>query len=115
MIHNLDIGYQKTSHRAELIVKDEEARRLKLQGLLLRDENSAINDTLAQKEEIIKKLLAQHEDIQEQLQSTSEKARQQELRMRSQARELTNLKASSAYQAYFDSVLSLTVTPNRRR
>lgn len=92
MIHNLDIGYQKTSHRAELIVKDEEARRLKLRGLLLRDENSAINDTLAQKEEIIKKLLAQHEGIQEQLHSTSEKARQQELRMRSQARELTNLK-----------------------
>ncbi len=99
-MHNLDTGYRKTSHQTELVIKDEEARRLKLRSLLLRDENAAIKDDLARKEERIKKLLAQHEAVQEQLQITSEKARQQENRMRSQARELADLKVSPDLPRY---------------
>jgi chromosome segregation ATPase len=91
-MHNLDIGYQKASHKTELIVKDEEARRLKLRSQLLRNDNATIKDDLAKKEERIKELVAQHEALQEQLHSASEKARQQENRMRSLERELANLK-----------------------
>lgn len=51
-----------------------------------------MKDDLAQKEKRVKELVAQHEALQEQLHSASEKARQQENRMRSLERQLSNLK-----------------------
>jgi len=91
-MHSLDIGYQTATHKTEILVKDEEARRLKLRSQLLRNDNATIKEDLARKEERIKELLAQHEALQKQLHRTSEKARQQENRTRSLERELANVK-----------------------
>ncbi|KAB5515247.1 hypothetical protein GE09DRAFT_1160668 [Coniochaeta sp. 2T2.1] len=92
IMHKLDTGYHKTCHQTELVVKDEQVRRLKLRAVLLRDDIAALEDELRHKEERIKKLLLQHDAIQDQLHATAEKARQQENQMRSQARELANAK-----------------------
>ena len=93
-MHSLDIGYQTATHKTEILVKDEEARRLKLRSQLLRNDNATIKEDLARKEERIRELVAQHEAVLEQLHRTSEKARQQENRTRSLERELANVKVS---------------------
>jgi hypothetical protein len=79
-----------------LIIRDEEARRLKLRSQLLRNDNATVKEDLARKEERIQELLAQHDAMQEHLHRTSEKARQQDIRTRGLERELANLKVGYA-------------------
>jgi seryl-tRNA synthetase len=95
MLHTLDMRYRRTIHGCELVAKDEEARRLKLRTMILRDETSAVKDQLAQKDARIKQLLDQVDDIRGQLDGAQEKSRRQDKLMQSQAREISNLKVTS--------------------
>ncbi|KAK4126738.1 hypothetical protein N657DRAFT_687157 [Parathielavia appendiculata] len=92
MLHTLDMRYRRTLHRCDLVVKDEEARRLKLRSIILRDEASALKDQLAQRDARIKQLVDQVDDVRSQLGGALEKSRRQDKLMQSQAREITNLK-----------------------
>jgi len=42
--------YQRKNHQIDLLVKDEDARRLQVQLTILRDENASLNDQLVQKQ-----------------------------------------------------------------
>ncbi|KAK0709410.1 hypothetical protein B0T26DRAFT_742859 [Lasiosphaeria miniovina] len=92
VIHERDMKYQNTSHQANLLVKDEEARRVKLRSMLLRDENSSLKGRVAQKTAQIKNLVDQGDDIRSQLESVQQKCRRQEAMVQAQAREINNLK-----------------------
>ncbi|KAK0755551.1 hypothetical protein N5P37_011953, partial [Trichoderma harzianum] len=55
-LHALDLEYQQNRHKTDLISRDEDARRLQLRVLLLRDENARLQDKCAAKDEEIKDL-----------------------------------------------------------
>jgi 21S rRNA (uridine2791-2'-O)-methyltransferase len=96
MMHDLDLKYRRTAHECDLLVKDEEARRLKLRSMVLRDETSGLKDHLAQRDVRIKELVEQVDDVRGQLDGAQEKSRRQDKLMQSQAREIANLKVRSA-------------------
>ncbi|KAK3316733.1 FtsJ-like methyltransferase-domain-containing protein [Apodospora peruviana] len=91
-IHDLEINYRTTRHRSDLLAKEEEARRLRLRSVLLRDENSSLKDQIAQRDERIKTLVELNDDLRGQLESVQQKCSRQEKLMQTQSREISNLK-----------------------
>lgn len=102
-MHNFDIKYQQAIHECDLVVKAEEARRLKVRSMVLRDETSGVKDQLAQRDLRVKELVEQIEDIRSQLDSAQEKSRRQDNLTQSQAREITNLKVNLTARPAFGS------------
>lgn len=96
MLHDLDLRYRRTIHECDLLVKEEEARRLKLRSMMLRDETSEFKDQLAQRDQRVKELVEQLDDVRCQLDGAQEKSRRQDMLMQSQAREISNLKVRLA-------------------
>lgn len=88
----LDMKYQGTMHKTNIVVKDEEARRLKLRVMVLRDEVDALRDQLADKDGKIRKLSQQYEDICMQLERMNQTCTEQETQLRTQARQQADLK-----------------------
>lgn len=88
----LDMKYQDTMHHTDLVVKDEEARRLKLRVVVLRDEVAILRDQLTDKESRIRKLSQQYDDIVVQLDRVNQTCINQETQLRSQARQQAELK-----------------------
>lgn len=84
--------YQDTMHQTSIVVKDEEARRLKLRVMVLRDEVDTLRDQLADKDGKIHKLSQQYEDICVQLERMNQTCNEQETQLRSQARQQADLK-----------------------
>ena len=110
-MHNLDKEYQKAIHECDLVVKTEEARRLKVRSMVLRDETSGVKDQLAQRDLRVKELVEQIEDVRSQLDNAQEKSRRQDNLMQSQTREITNLKVNLT--ASLASESSSDLCPNR--
>ncbi len=106
-LHNLDIKHQNASHQRELVVKDEEARRIETRNVLLRNDNASLQDCIGQKESRINQLTGQCQGLRLQLDSASEACREQEMQMRIQTRELSTLKVLPRPAVY---MLNETVT-----
>ncbi|ROV95723.1 hypothetical protein VMCG_07609 [Cytospora schulzeri] len=66
-IHQLDLKYRGAMHQTDLVLKDEEARRLKLRLLVIRDEADTLRDQLADKDNRIRQLSKQYDDLRAQL------------------------------------------------
>lgn len=79
-------------HQTDLVVKDEEARRLKLRVLVLRDEANTLRDQLADKNSNIYKLSQQYAETREQLDRKNRTCAEQETQLRSYARQQSELK-----------------------
>jgi Ni,Fe-hydrogenase III large subunit len=94
LIHDLDEQYRRAAHECDLVVRDEEARRLKVRTLVFRDDASSLKDQLAQRDVRIRELVEQVDIIRAQLDEANEKSRRQEKLVQSQAREINNLKVS---------------------
>ena len=88
----LDLKYRGAMHQTDLIAKDEEARRLKLRVIVLRDEVAVLRDQLAEKDDRISNLSQQYEDICAQLCRINQTRKDQEDQMRLQARQYSDLK-----------------------
>lgn len=84
--------YQDTMHQTDLVVKDEEARRLKLRIVVLRDEAASLRDELADKASKITKLTKQYDEACAQLERMNQTCIQQETQLRSQTRQQAELK-----------------------
>lgn len=95
MLHDLDLKYRRSVHECDLLIKDEEARRLKLRSMVLRDEASLSKDQLSHRDVRIKELVEQTEDARNQLQSAEEKSRRQDMLIQTHSREIANLKVRS--------------------
>ena len=94
-IHILDLKYHGAMHQTDLIVKDEEARRLKLRVIVLRDEVAVLRDQLAEKDDRISNLSQQYEDICAQLGRMNQINQDQADQLRLQARQYSDLKVLS--------------------
>lgn len=92
--------YQEATHKTKMVLRDEEARRLKLQTLLLKDDNAVIREELSRKDKWIGELGGKLSYTQDKLQLSMDLARAQEKQVLSQARELANLKVCLAVGSY---------------
>ncbi len=90
------MGYQATTHQSDLLVKDEDARRLKVRIGMLQDDNAALKDKVGLKDTRIHHLVLECDDLRIQLDSTAERHRRLEDQLRIQAREHAKLKVAFA-------------------
>ncbi|KAI1389930.1 uncharacterized protein F4822DRAFT_218825 [Hypoxylon trugodes] len=93
MLHKLELKHQINVSGTELLVKDEDVRRLRLRILMLRDENTSLRDQIANNDEINTKLAAQCDGLSAQIEAKMDVIRSQEQQLRKQEREYSNLKA----------------------
>ncbi len=88
------MAYQETLRNAELIIKDEGARRLRLRILMLENENDDLHEQLALGDDHINALEQEEEELQTALARSKEDSCRQEAQLRVHVRELNNLKVS---------------------
>lgn len=79
-------------HQTDIVVKDEEARRLKLRVIVLRDEVATLQDELADKDTKIHKLSQQYDDIRVQLDRVNQTCLSQETQIQSHMRQQSEFK-----------------------
>ena len=90
----LEMAYQETLRNTDIIIKDEGARRLRLRILMLENENDDLYEQLALGDDRIDALEQEREELRGQLQQALEDVSRQETEIRTQTRELQNLKVS---------------------
>ena len=88
------MAYRETLRNVELIIKDEGARRLRLRILMLENENDDLHEQLALGDDRIDVLEQENQEIRSQLDRAQEDVLRQENELRTQSRELNNLKVS---------------------
>lgn len=88
----LELAYQEALKNTELIVKDEASRRLRLQILLLENDNDEMHAQLAAGEDRIDTVEEDNEDLRARLEQAQEDGKKVEAEMRVQTRELNNIK-----------------------
>lgn len=88
----LEMAYQETLRSADMIVKDESARRLRLRILLLENENDELHEQLALADDKIDGLEQEGDELRSNLEVTQEDSNQHENELRNLTRELKNLK-----------------------
>jgi hypothetical protein len=88
------MAYRETLRNAELIIKDEGARRLRLRILMLENENDDLHEQLALGDDRIDVLEQENQEIRSQSDRAQEDVLRQENELRTQSRELNNLKVS---------------------
>jgi hypothetical protein len=98
LLHDLDMKYHQISHKTDLLVRDEETRRMRLRSMVLADEAASLKDQMSHRSSRIKALTEQIDDVRHQLDSAQEKCRRQEKLMHAQSREIASLKVSQSGQ-----------------
>ncbi|KAI1380714.1 hypothetical protein F4677DRAFT_404371 [Hypoxylon crocopeplum] len=93
LLHGLELKHQMNSSDTELLIKDEDVRRLRVRILMLRDENTSLRDQIAHNSDINIKLTAQCDGLGAQIEAKMDVIRSQEKQLRKQEREYSNLKA----------------------
>lgn len=84
--------HQHGAGQSDLLLKDEDVRRLKLRILMLRDENTSLRDQITQSGDTSARLSTKCDDLSAQLEAKMEVVRQQEQQLRKHEREFTSLK-----------------------
>ncbi|OTB09939.1 hypothetical protein K445DRAFT_323467, partial [Daldinia sp. EC12] len=93
LLHSLELKHQINNGNTELLIKDEDVRRLRVRILMLRDENTSLRDQIALNNDTNTKLSAQCNDLSTQIEAKMDVIRSQEKQLRKQEREYKNLKA----------------------
>ncbi|KAH8820981.1 hypothetical protein F5884DRAFT_766082 [Xylogone sp. PMI_703] len=106
----LEVAYQESLRKTDMIVQDEAARRLRLQILLLENQNDELHEQLAVGEERIDGLEEEGERLQLELQAAQDYSSHYANELRLKERELNNLKVEldSMNGANMDSTKILT-------
>lgn len=88
--------HQQGNSQADLLVKDEDVRRLKLRILLLQNEKAVLQDEIAQNSSVAAKMSRQCEVLGADLEAKAGVVRTQEQQLRKQQREFDQLKVSAS-------------------
>src|SRR5687767_10259939 len=91
-IHDLELARQRRLHQTELVKRDEDARRLKLKTVALRDDNAALKENLSQKDSYYRQWIKQRDQLRAELDEARDMIRSHETRAKKQNLEMTNLK-----------------------
>jgi hypothetical protein len=95
----LELAYQESLRNADLIVKDEGARRLRLRILMLENENDDLHEQLELGDDRNDSLEQEIGDLRAQLERTQEDASRHENELKLQTRELNNIKVHRVMKA----------------
>lgn len=93
-IHELDMKHQSNVHQIDLVNKDEEARRLKLRVLTLRDDNATLKDSVTQKDARLAYLQRQMNDIRAELGESKQADKTHKQQLLKQNKEMADLRVS---------------------
>jgi len=107
----IELKLARSIHDVETISKDEAIRKLRLQILLLEDENQELHEQLMSEEEHAEQLEQDLEDALARSDELEEAAQRATNDLRSKARELDIKRVSSLYKSR--TVYSLTQHPDR--
>lgn len=91
LLHDLELKHQINNSDTQILIKDEDVRRLRLRILLLRDENTLLGDQIAHNNDVNTKLTAQCEGLSAEIEAKMDVIRSQEQQLRKQEREYSNL------------------------
>lgn len=97
LLHDLEMKHQHGAGHSDLLIKDEDVRRLKLRILMLRDENTSLRDQITQNDDTNTILVTKCDDLSAQLEARMEVVRLQEKQLRKQEREFSSLNVRIAY------------------
>ena len=89
---SLELAYKESLGKADFIIRDEGARRLRLHILLLENENDDLHEQLALADDRIDTLEQEHDEVRAQQEHAEDDACHYENELRAQTRELSNLK-----------------------
>jgi peptidoglycan hydrolase CwlO-like protein len=89
------MAYEEALRNTDMIIRDEGSRRLRLRILMLENENDDLHEQLALGDDRIDVREQEIEELRGQLGYAQEEICRQEAELRTRARELQNLKASS--------------------
>lgn len=90
--HYLELAYEESLRKADVLIQEEEARRLQLRILLLEDENDDLNEQLTLEDEQMEGLERERAELRNSLEHVELDLRRSENDLRTQAREMSNLK-----------------------
>ncbi|KAI0892222.1 hypothetical protein F4806DRAFT_240739 [Annulohypoxylon nitens] len=93
LLHELELKHQMNTSNTDILIKDEDVRRLRVRILMLRDENTSLRDQIAQNNDANDKFTSRCDDLSAQIEAKMDVVRLQEQQLRKQEREYTNLKA----------------------
>ncbi|KAI0972361.1 hypothetical protein F4678DRAFT_58915 [Xylaria arbuscula] len=91
-LHDLELQHQKNECGSDILVKDEDIRRLRVRILLLRDENTALRDQVDLNSSTNAKLASRCDNLSLQIEAKIAMVRSQEEQLRKQEREFSSLK-----------------------
>lgn len=89
----LEVAYERSLRDSENVLRDERARQLRLQMLLLRDENNDLSAQLATDDEHLEELVVYCKNIEAQLEVVGDGLQTAQSNMRVKLREIETLKA----------------------
>lgn len=90
--HELEMKHEKHIHQAQLIAKEEDARRQKVTKQVLLAENSTLREQLAEKDAQINQLTDKCDETRSELDSLKATSHDQQTQIKSQTREFANIK-----------------------
>ncbi|CAK7267220.1 hypothetical protein SEPCBS57363_002482 [Sporothrix epigloea] len=108
--HELGLRYLDARHREDLVVKDDDIRRFRVQTTLLQGEKNRLEEHVSALNDRVGTLMSQYEEAQLQLESINRKCREQDGQLRAQTREHASLRTEllSFSSATADSTKVLT-------
>lgn len=96
-IHELEMQLQSHVHGIDLVIKDEELRRLKASNLILCHEIASLQDRVAQRDASIKNLTSRHDNTKTALEASQKACREHEKTIRRHERDVLKLKVSGLF------------------
>lgn len=88
----LEMRYKQAVHQTDLLVREEDGRRMKLRSMVLRDDNSSLKDQVAHRDNRIKILIQRADDARHLIESIQQQCARQEKQIQAQMREIAHLK-----------------------
>ncbi|GAP83089.1 putative rossmann-fold NAD (+)-binding protein [Rosellinia necatrix] len=92
-LHELELKHHQSGYESDMVVKDEDTRRLRVRILLLRDENTALRDQVSCNDSANATLVSRCDNLNAQVEANMALVRSQEEQLRKQEREYASLKA----------------------
>ncbi|KAH6864914.1 hypothetical protein BKA58DRAFT_235110 [Alternaria rosae] len=102
----LELSLERSKHSVEAVVKDEEIRKLRVAQCLLQDDNSDLHEQLEEEQARSDELEASLEEALAQLDEQRAEAEAAQNTIRTQAREVANLKAMENVTSDSNKILS---------
>ena len=94
LLHDLELKHRQNTGDSNLLFKDEDIRRLRTRILMLRDENTSLQDQITLNEDSNATLSSQCDDLSAQLEGKMEVIHSLEKQLQKQEREYSSLKVN---------------------